>query len=277
MYFEVRDYVTQIGEGICNEDVAGVRDGLAWIMDGATDVNASSFFGNVTDAKWLTDRLDTWLRYQDFAFSSTDLPKEFGRLAEHVNAGLVDVDFPADRLPPACSCGLARIDEERGTIELALVGDVYLFSVAHGEMLSNAFFAKREAAGVRQARMRQGESNLVLRDREQIAARRRGYIRGANGQFVLSSNPGVVHGVLTKSVPVRPGDMILLCTDGFARLVEGYRIHESWADLADAAIHHGLTPLLQQLREYEAGHGHSAHNYKASDDACAILVSVEGN
>jgi hypothetical protein len=69
--------------------------------------------------------------------------------------------------------------------------------------------------------------------------------------------------------------MFLMCTDGFARLVEGYQTYESWPAMADAAIEHGLISLLRELRAYEDEHKHSEHNYKASDDACAMLVSIE--
>jgi hypothetical protein len=115
---------------------------------------------------------------------------------------------------------------------------------------------------------------LVSKDREQIAMRRQGYIQGIDGNFVLSNNPDVVRGVRTKNVAVRPGDNLLLCTDGFARLVEGYKAYESWTALSDTVAKDGLSAVLDELRAYERRQVRSRQNYKASDDACAMILTI---
>jgi len=276
MRFVLTDHITDKGEGACNEDLAGLGDQLAWVIDGATDVYLNTYLPGITDARWLVERLDGELRRAEAELTMGDLPALYGRLAEYVRLELAAVDYPKDRLPPACSCGIARPAPGQGIVELALVGDVYLLANPSRDLLSNPYFSKREAAGVRQARIRNGGSGLELvhKDREQIAMRRRGYLRGTDGNFVLSNNPDVVRGVRTKNVAVRPGDSLLLCTDGLARLVEGYKVYESWATLSDVVAKDGLSAVLDELRAYERSHTRSEQNYKASDDVCAMVLTI---
>lgn len=274
MYFNVLDHISDRGEGLYNEDLGGINGRLAWIMDGATDVNLTGYFSGSSDAKWLVDKLHKKLSEMATDSDESSLPDMYGGLATYIRNELSQVAYPKDRIPPACSCGIARIVPNRRVIELALVGDVYLFSTQTRSLLSNSYFANVESAGVRRARKRIGNEQLLSRDREEIALRRQGSIAGIDGQFVLSNNPEVARGVHTKTISARIDDVLLLCTDGFARLIEGYGRYASWHELSEVALSRDLGHVLQELREYESQHQESEHNYKTSDDVCAMLLDV---
>ena len=102
---------------------------------------------------------------------------------------------------------------------------------------------------------------------------------------LLANQPGgynVVHprvpwrSLLVRAThPVAPGDVLLLVTDGFYRLIDHFGIHTE-ADLVEAALSQGLRPMIDRLRAEENAdpHGVRAPRIKKHDDATAVLVRV---
>jgi len=276
MHFKLRDHMSHRGEGTINEDQAGVNDHLAWIIDGATDLNPVAYFPGSTDARWVVDQVNTKL-YEVSADSTPYLSKEiYQQLARHVRHELTKVDYPPDRILPSCSCGIARLDPDCEGVQLSLVG-----AVSTNTLLSNAYFSGREAAGVQRARSRLGTSKQAVSpayDRHEIARRRQQYIVGIDGNVVLSANEEALEtGVQEQRTSARLGDLFLLCTDGFARLIHPYGIYRSWPELASEIVAHGLDVALKKLRHHEVQHLSPYDSYKTSDDACAMLISIEEN
>ena len=200
----------------------------------------------------------------------------YSQLAQDIGTALSEHQFPPSEIPPSCSFGTVRIVGD--AVELSLVGDVFLAVFEPDTLLDNPYFGRREAAAVRQRRTSSTDCDTVLSsdDRLSIAARRARYIVGADGKYVLSSNPKVYRGVEVRTIVPSPGvTTILLCTDGFARLLEPYRLYNQWRSIYDVARKDGLETLVAELRAHEAAaSSRSRMHYKASDDACALLLRI---
>ena len=59
--FQLLDSVS-VASGALNEDRIGQASGLAWVIDGATDVAAERLLPGGSDAAWLAEALDAELR-----------------------------------------------------------------------------------------------------------------------------------------------------------------------------------------------------------------------
>lgn len=282
MHLEIVDSVADAGQGVCNEDVAGSGSRSAWIIDGATGVESREILPACTDARWLSDFIDSLLTKglidQGGTLETAPIETVFASIAQSVHLALTEHNYPSEMLPPACSMGVVRLFDSH--VELALVGDATLFyapsTSSDAIELSNPYFGKREAAAVRARHAGiSSDSTLSADDRSSIAGRRRRYIDGSDGQFIMSSNPGVQNGVAVRTAaPVEAGATLLLCTDGFARATVSYRLYRDTMQMLEAALRSGLPAILRALRDFESTMGGSTENYKASDDACAILLRV---
>lgn len=271
----VVESVSDAGDGVCNEDRAGQAGELAWVIDGATSLTDRPVLPARTDAEWLADHVTRYLTGTASRRLPDDLPSLYADIAGDVARVLAQLRFPPGTLPPACSCGIVRRTGD--TLTMGIVGDAFLYVPGHDVLLSDPLFARREAAGVGAASATPGATpgtSLLVADRPGIAARRREYISGSAGSFVLSNNPAVSAGVRQATVRVADGQAVLLCTDGFARLVDPYGLYPSWAELADAARGGGLAGLLAELRGHERETGPAGAHYKRRDDACALLVEL---
>jgi hypothetical protein len=258
-------YACTIGDGQANEDTAGLTAVMAWLIDGATDVDPNTHFTETTGARWIADEVDALFR----AMPENTEHHPIELAAIHVRERLQSIGFPSDRLPPACSCGMIRQCGE--TVELSLVGDVFIYSLYDDYLLSNPVFGHNEKAAV----ARTGSSN-GLRDTQAlrgIAARRRNYIRGVDDIWVLSNNPSIRDGVVRTILPRQAGNEYLLASDGFARLVEPYGVFHGWKELSLYLKRHGADRAMSLLRSFEDEHATDTWHFKARDDACVILVA----
>lgn len=267
----ILDQDTDKGDGLCNEDRAGAAGGLAWIVDGATSLSDSTALPASTDAEWLADYVDRYFRERFGAVSSASVRDIFSDLAAAIGRSLDELGMSGDVIPPVCSCGLAvRRD---GKLELALVGDVSLYVVEQDALLEDPSFRQREAVATRGRPTVGGDGGLSADSRRSIAGRRRKYITGGLGSYVLSRNPGVREGVRTMTLDARDTVTVLLATDGFARLVDAYRLFDSWQELAASVARSGISQHIKMLRVHEENTRSSGH-YKARDDACALLLEI---
>ncbi|MDG4801001.1 hypothetical protein [Micromonospora sp. WMMD980] len=68
-------------------------------------------------------------------------------------------------------------------------------------------------------------------------------------------------------------DHILLCTDGFARLVTDYQLYPGWPEVVADACDRGLPYLEKLIRDVEADAGAVSGRFKRADDVAAILIA----
>ncbi|HEY1833013.1 MAG TPA: hypothetical protein VGG08_01145 [Solirubrobacteraceae bacterium] len=96
------------------------------------------------------------------------------------------------------------------------------------------------------------------------------------GYWVASLDEDAPQHALTGSVPRSGYDRVLLCSDGFARLVDLFGVFASWGDLIESRT--PLAECARLLREAEARDPESLRHprWTVSDDASAILLGVPG-
>ncbi|MCF4123032.1 protein phosphatase 2C domain-containing protein [Antribacter sp. KLBMP9083] len=263
----VLDTATSKGVGELNEDLAGSAGPYAWMFDGATDT-PETFRPDpdVTGAYWISHTCDTWLRSRPLTRRPPGLVTS---LATHVAESLRLAGMPDDGLPPVCSMGIVRRTDAQ--VEAAIVGDVFIYHAGKYALLSNPVFGRNEHTAVRTQRdTRQSPQEAAAG----ITARRRGYLKGRDGAWVLGNNPAVGADVLFAAWDYTPGDLLLLATDGFARAVTDYHLAESWTDLTNLVVRRSAARVIQMIRDHEASTDQSAPFFKKSDDACVTLLQL---
>lgn len=268
----VRDAITSAGGDRVNEDRVGYAGQLAWVIDGATDLYADTTLPADSDVLWLVDTIAEQLRQADADGPVADLPGLLETVAQHVCRQLDVLGFPADRVPPACSLAVAT--DQGGTFAVARVGDATaVVAGAEPVVLATGFFDRREAAAVGAQRAGQPPDQV----RAGQHGRRLQTMIDGGPESVFSGHPRRVLRPHTLTRTWAGTLAVLLCTDGFARLVTDHGLYVTWDALIADAVEKGLGYLEKLLRDTEtdpeagaaaAGRG----RFKAADDAAAVLL-----
>ena len=96
-----------------------------------------------------------------------------------------------------------------------------------------------------------------------------------DGYWILDPSERWIEHVETSRLAAIPGDVLLLVTDGFWRLVDIYGRYDA-ESLFAAALGGGLQPVAAELRAIEAGDEECLRypRLKTRDDATAVLVRI---
>jgi hypothetical protein len=264
-----------------NEDAHGATATAAWVIDGATGVTLGPDILAPSGAAWLAGTLSDILlseggdaaTLQDLLVRAERAVSE--RFAAAVDPGLV-IDGPD--MPTGC-LGLAVI-EEHG-LELAVIGDVSLLHRRADRSLSVLsdhaveVFGERTMNALRRALRERPDEDPWPMLRLQIRENRR-MANQPGGYNVVHPTLAWAHRVTRARADIAEGDVLLLASDGFFRLVDHFGMHDP-DDLIDAALDMGLSTLVERLRaaEIDDRRGERAPRVKVHDDATAVLLRVE--
>ena len=266
-----------------NEDRIGWNATAAFVIDGATSLGDPIIAPPQSDAAWIAE----WARERMAAELAPD------RSLREVVRGLctaartrfftkADPDVERYRHPSASFQSLRLTD---GGLEIAGLGDCSLFLRDGTGALTrhSGLRAGRsgEQSSARMAINRMGGLNAEgegFRDAETLAALRisRARHNTEGGVWTLGIHPDAGDHVHIEMPEVRLPALALLCSDGFADIVDNYALHTA-AALMDRAERDGLGPLLAEIRRIERHidpNGLQFPRYKRSDDASAILVKL---
>lgn len=269
-----------------NEDSAGGNATCAFVIDGATGLGGNSIVGlHGSDAAWLA-------RFAQSTFEElvrngrpvADIVRELNQRAFNV------VHEAANLLPiepwnmPVASFQMVRIEGE--TLVTHGLGDCRLFLVdAEGTTLETSAIKSahaKERDGARTAIALSGgfATHQALADapvvREELRRRRAAYNRPGGSVWTLGTEPEAADHLATEQLAVALPARGLLCSDGFAALVDQYGRY-GIAEFVRAAVDTGLAPLLQELRhieQVEDPDGKQFPRFKVSDDATAVLFEI---
>nr|WSY53221.1 hypothetical protein OG999_25905 [Streptomyces sp. NBC_00886] len=268
--FNVLDSVSSAGNtSRPNEDRYGFSGELAWVIDGATDLEPDSFLPAPSDVVWLVDRLNASLQSKGAEGQQPAAGDLLHTLAQEIGEEMRALRFPADRIHPTCSVGLLRAAFDG--IELARIGDPTCLAFGPRTVeVSTTFFGRREAQAIERAN---GGDLADSDSRDGIRRRRQNYIRGVFDESVFSGHPEAVLRIQTEVVGPGQAEYALLCTDGFARAVVDYGLYPDWHTLLRSALGSGLSAVLDRIRAYEATALTGAH-FKKSDDVTALLIRL---
>jgi hypothetical protein len=272
---KIIDQVTSPGGQRPNEDRLGYAGRLAWVIDGATDLESDAFLPAGSDVQWLVDRLGERLAETGALGTSDGAEDLLCSLSAGIGDEIASLGFPSGRIHPTCSIGLLLAGDDRW--ELTRIGDPTCLAFgAETVELSTGFFGRREAQAV--GRAKSGGLDQEA-NRRGIVKRRQEYIEGRLEESVFSGHPSARLRIHSAVGDPRRTDYVLLCTDGFARAVVDYGLYPDWNTLERDALERGLAAVVETLRQYEKDRartgapGGSAH-FKKTDDATALMVRM---
>ena len=271
----VLDMANDPGKGRDSEDRTGHRaaDGVAWIVDGATDVCAIRLFPEApSDAFWFADAAQELLE----ALPPGPPETVIGELADGLRARVeARTGVSVEAIPPGDmpSAALTRMQVDRISKRLVFASlpdcsAVVLPPAGRGFAVEKAPPRLDEQQQARALIAAGADIPAVLRAQRAMMNRPDGYPvlsvhRSAAGRLEVRTHDGA------------PGTRVLLCTDGFYRLVDMYGLLDD-DGLIRAALDQGLAALVRRLRGFEADAADDARfgRFKTSDDAAAILLAV---
>jgi hypothetical protein len=270
--------------GAANEDIAGAaRHGAvacAWVLDGATGIGRRNYVPDgPTDAAWLARALSDELGARDPAEQP---PRGYcadviGAVAERYRRLVPDHSgVPPYALPSAAGVWL-RVAGDR--LELAHQGDcvavveqgaeISVFGIVDQTGLDEigSLIAARRAAGPIAGGLLEAMGD-ELRDR-------RARLNQPDGYWMLGVDARAAAAMAVERFTALPGTRVLLCSDGYWRLVDHFARYDA-AGLLQASFERGLDALLDELRALEAADPEcrKVARVKPMDDATALILRL---
>ena len=266
-----------------NDDRLGYNACCAFVIDGATGLGddvLSPEFGS--DAAWLAEQARLMLERQVAPDSDLEmLLADFSRDARAF--------FEATAAPPRYawpSASFAMLRKAVDSWEFAGLGDCSLF-LRQDDGTTSRHSALAHARGQEQASARRhialtggfGKVASFHRQPETLAAlRQERQLQNTeeSGVWTLGLVPEAARHLVRQPLQVSAPATGLLCSDGFADLVDSYGCYSA-AALIDAAKSHGVKALVEEIRTIERKvdpDGLTFPRFKQSDDATALLVEL---
>ncbi|MEV6373586.1 protein phosphatase 2C domain-containing protein [Micromonospora musae] len=251
-----------------NEDRVGQQGALAWVIDGATDLHQDAALPAKSDVQWLVDTIDQQLtRAGESGYVGTAATM-LEAVANDIARRQIALCFPAHRVPPACSVALCV---DQGTrYDITRIGDATaVITGLQPAVLATDYFDRREATAVARG---EPDSRRVIAAMQE---RRLHTMTSGDIESVFSGHPRRLLRPHSVAGTWAATDAILLCTDGFARLITDYGLYHQWADVVTDALEHGLPYLEKLIREVESTqHGDGRSRFKRADDVAAVLLTT---
>ena len=259
-----------------NDDALGFAGGCAWVIDGATDLDAAPLSGAASDASWLAHFANTYFHAHA---DSSDLRSLIeGASVEAREAFLRRASgAPTERWkwPVASLVLCAEQDEQLAGVHL---GDCRVMALgADGALLEGGAAPEQARSEARLAAQQKDGDKPLLRRTQTIAMLRgmRARLNTEGGAWTFSLDPACAQHAAMWTLRVHRPAHILLASDGFTALCDRYGAYDS-AGLVRAALAQGLQELGRELRAIELADSGGARypRFKASDDATALLLRL---
>jgi hypothetical protein len=274
--------------GEANEDAAGFAQtggGIffqqsAWVLDGATGVAEREYVpGAATDAAWLASALSEEMA-AEFGFNSGmfGATQYLARIVDRV-AARYRMLVPNYRRLPRYARPSAAVMWLRATlewIEFWHQGDC-IAVVEQGDQIKCLGTVDRTGSDGKLQEMLaarvEGAANGLSTALVDELRRRRGRLNRPDGYWMMGIDRRAVKAMEFGIVRVRPGTRVLLCSDGYWRLVDHFRRYDA-AELLRASFERGPEALLDELRALEMADPEcrAVPRVKPMDDATALLL-----
>jgi hypothetical protein len=266
-----------------NEDGLGLLGHCAWIIDGATGLSTEQLTQGGSDAAWLAGMIDETLeKLVARAGEGADL---LHRLEGEVRQAF---DVATAHLPgrhvnhtPSACLGMVRCHEacsEHLRVEGLFLGDVVAlvpsregverWTDERAKPFERKTLAALEAGGHEPGRMPEAVRRQILDNRTKL--------NQPDGYWVVNPCHPWAGRELRFEAQVQAGDVIVLATDGFMRLVDVFGAY------TDRSLHAALAEgrgadLIEELRALERGDLLSGAypRVKTHDDATVLVIAAE--
>ncbi|MFA9423752.1 MAG: hypothetical protein ACERLG_09245 [Sedimentibacter sp.] len=263
-----------------NEDVAGINEYGAWLLDGATGLSGANLTCEVSDARWYTKWWDSYL--------SSNL-KNHMPLGEIISNGInqVSVDFKKAINNKSCS----KLDYPSSSIIVLKWHEdsIEYFSLGDSPVLIQRKYSMEEITDEKISTLDKKVYNAMKNTIKQqnisawdakpfvlpMIKEHRLMLNKENGYWILSFDIKAVskasQGILKISEPTK----ILMASDGFSALVDKYNVIEK-EDFIMQVENKGLPLLYEDLRMIEDidKEGIKYPRFKKCDDASAICFEI---
>lgn len=266
-----------------NEDGLGLLGHCAWIIDGATGLSTEQLTKGGSDAAWLAGALDKALeRLLGAGGSGADT---LGRVEAEIRQAFEaeTAHLPGRHIHHAPSACLGLIEARRAdTGELRIngyfLGDVVALVPSGQEILrwtderakpfEQKTLAALAAGGHEPGRIPEAVRRQILENRTSL--------NQTDGYWVVSPSQPFAGHELRFEAQVPAGEVIVLATDGFMRLVDVFGTY------TDRTLHAALAAgrgddLIEELRTLERGDVQSGAypRVKTHDDATVLVITAE--
>lgn len=285
---EVLDSVSDPAKpGAENDDRVGWNASAAFVIDGATGLGDPVMAPPASDAAWLAEHARRFLEAQ------LTPERAIGDVVSNLCAGAREAFFRAAgaaeieryRYPNAAFQALRLTSsgiETAGLADCKLMlrdgtGQVLRRSGSRAGRDNEQRLARRaieKSGGFNAA----GESFREAETLGDLRGKRARLNSDPEGMWTLGVVPEAGGHLRTEMLAVTLPVLALLCTDGFADLVDNYQAHTDEGLIARAEAD-GLPPLLEELRHIERvvdPDGIRFPRYKRCDDASAMLIRLVG-
>lgn len=259
------------------EDILGYTRGTAWVIDGATSLTPIAGSDAATDGRWLAELLDQHLR----SSGGADEPLENILRTAIIQAKRLAAAWASPpRVPPSATVGITRLQPEQ--IDYLVLSDVTLVLYGKRTKVINTKVITDTAVQDTSRQAQQSFAAALGRSGSYSAARaevndmliqhRLTQMNRPGGYWVASFDAEAPSHAITGRVARHSYDTALLCTDGFARLVDLFGIFSSWQQLIESRL--PLAERVQRLRAAEASDPECIEypRWSVHDDASALLL-----
>ncbi len=265
-----------------NEDGIGLHGSFAWVIDGATGMSDEQLTSGGSGAAWLAglvgERLLDLSGDQSIDAVLSRLEADIRSAFNEATAHVPGVD---DHHAPSACLGLIRARVEQNgdaAIEGRFLGDVIALVPSEGGVVRWTDerakpFERKTLAALGAQEHEPGQVPEAVR--RQILENRT-KLNQPDGYWVVNPRRPWSGQELRFEARVKPGDAIVLATDGFMRLVDVFEAY------SDKTLHARLATgrggdLMQELREREQGDlkAGAYPRVKTHDDATFLVITAE--
>jgi hypothetical protein len=240
--------VTLPGEG-SNEDRCGIRNHLAWVIDGATPLSENRIAPDYpTDAVWMVERLTDGILRR--AKSSTSLADLLADVIAEVALAARNEWVETPEIPPSAAVGIIRMGTE--TMEYLVLADISVVYQEDEKVIEITDERPDELNFLAASKLRNlleegvPHSDAMIQVRPLLLRHRRESMNVNGGYWVAALDPEAASHALVGEVPRPP--QILIASDGFAR---GPKLFELWDWSVPLNNPNSLEALAAEIRAAE--------------------------
>jgi serine/threonine protein phosphatase PrpC len=264
-----------------NEDIYGVTQHGAFIMDGASALVDSNYTSAENDVVWM---VHWWHDYLKAHLDHLDLP-----LHNILEAGVHAFNEAFSTFKPVeslssleqVSSALAVVRKVNGRLECFVLGDAEISlkdKTGQVQVITDDSLKHLDAKVIAMMNGNDHRQNFcVFKDftAEELALLRqhRMQMNTKGGYYILAHDPVAIQNGIYHAVPLDSLESCLLTTDGISPLDRFYQRDE----LIEAFRARGLEPLVEELRKHEKEDASKVklQRLKTHDDATVVLIEFE--
>ncbi|WP_125775345.1 protein phosphatase 2C domain-containing protein [Antribacter gilvus] len=252
-----------------NEDATQTGSDLLVLLDGATARTAS---GCIHGVAWYAQHLAAGIAERIAIGPTAALAAAIAQTSD-LHRDTCDLTHPGT---PSAAVAIVHVTED--TLKYLVLGDVTIVIASPGglqvvsdQRISQSAPSERATADAMPATDPRKPEALVRMKHAELAAR-----NTAGGYWIAAADPEAARHALTGEVPVHQVTEFAVLSDGAARAVDAFGIHD-WPGALAVLREDGPTALIAEVRAAEASDPEATRwpRNKLSDDATAAYCRLE--